>query len=74
MGHPLEPYIISYDYNLDDEAAIRSIGERIGISMSDEAPAHDIFYEKLYNHIVNHEPYGYQRFKRANSLPTNRFN
>ena len=70
LGHPLEPYIIAYDYNLDDDAAIRSIGERIGIDISFEAPAHDIFYEKLANHIINHEPYGYQRIKRANSLPT----
>nr|QBK91489.1 MAG: uncharacterized protein LCPAC302_01090 [Pithovirus LCPAC302] len=68
LGHPLEDYIIAFDNNLDNEAAIRSIGERIGISIPPDAYAHDVFYEKLFNHI-DQEEQGFQRIKRKN-IPT----
>ncbi len=70
LGHPLEQYIISFDQNMDNEAAIRSIGERIGISIPPDAYAHDVFFEKLLNHIELNEPYGYERFKREDTLST----
>jgi len=70
LGHPLEPYIISFDNNMDNEAAIRSIAERIGIYIPPNKTAHDIFYEKLYNHIKDYETHGYERIRRQNSLPT----
>ncbi len=69
-GHPLEPYIIAYDQNIDDDSAIRAIGERIGISIPPDVPAHDSFYEKLVDHIETNEPYGYQRVRRQNSSTT----
>ena len=72
LGHPLESYIISFDKNMDNDSAIRSIGERIGISIPSDVDAHDSFYEKLLDHIETNEPYGYQRVKRQNSLSTKR--
>jgi len=70
LGHPLEPYIIAYDQNIDDESAIRAIGERIGLSLPVNVPTHDGFYEKLAEHIETNEPYGYQRIRRHNSSTT----
>lgn len=70
LGHPLEPYIIAYDQNIDDESVIRAIGERIGLSIPTNVPAHDAFYEKLAEHIETNEPYGHQRARRHNSSTT----
>lgn len=70
LGHPLEPYIIAYDQNLDDDSTVRAIGERIGLGIPQGVAAHDVFYDKLSNHIQTNEPYGYQRIKRQNSSTT----
>ena len=70
LGHPLESYIIAFDQNIDDESAIRAIGERIGLSIPSNVPAHDSFYEKLSTHIETNEPYGYQRVRRQHSSTT----
>lgn len=49
--HPLEDYIIAFDQNMDDDSAIRAIGERIGIDIPNGVIAHDYFYNYLANHI-----------------------
>lgn len=70
LGHPLDKYIVAFDRYMDDESTVRAIGERIGISIPEEYPAHEVFYEKLANHIESNEPYGYQRPRRQNSSTT----
>lgn len=45
--HPLEKSIISYDQHMDNDSAVRSIGERIGIFIPMGVPAHDYFYDAI---------------------------
>ncbi len=60
LEHPLEKYILAYDSNMDNDSAIRSIGERIGIYIPDRQNSAEVFYIKLSDHILNHE-----RIKRS---------
>jgi hypothetical protein len=69
-GHPLEKYVIAFDQNMDSESTIRAIGERIGISIPPESPAHDVFFEKLLDYIRENEGHAPDRVKRQNSLST----
>jgi len=52
-GHSLEPYIIAFDENMDNEAAIKSIAERIGIDLPYGTNAHDSFYEGMAELLEN---------------------
>jgi len=48
MGHELEKYIIAYDQNIDDESALRSVAQRLGIDlMSDDIQS------ELYHELAN---------------------
>lgn len=48
MGHELEKYILAYDQNMDDEAALRSIGQRLGFYLTS-----DDIQSELYHELVN---------------------
>jgi len=49
--HPLEKYIKAYDLNLDNSNVLRSIGERIGIFVSEAEDVPEGLYLKLKEYI-----------------------
>ena len=67
QGHVLEDYIIAFDQNIDDNSATRAIAERIGIEIPKGEIAREYFYDRLVDHITNHEQ---NITKRENSLST----
>lgn len=65
--HILEDYIVAFDQNIDSNSTIRAIGDRIGIEIPHDAIAHEYLYDRLVDHIINHE---INVTKRENSLTT----
>ena len=57
--HWLEPTILAYDMNMDDDSVIRSIGERINVSLPEGSPTQDSFYDILLQMIEQEPPYRY---------------
>lgn len=49
--HPLERYIYAIDQNLDSSNVLRSIGERIGIFVSEAEDVPEGLYFKLYEYL-----------------------
>ena len=73
-NHPLEKYIYAIEYNLDDNSALRSIGERIGIFIPEKEDAASylpfqlkIFLENERNHsltekVIHLSPDEYEKY------------
>lgn len=55
--YSLEPTILAFDQNMEDESALRAIADRIGIILPEGPYAHDSFYEILSNMIERELPY-----------------
>ena len=55
--HPLEDYIYAIDYNLDSSNTLRSIGERIGIYVSDVENVQEGLYIKLEEYLQREKDY-----------------
>lgn len=52
-NHPLEKYIIAIDLNMEDDSALRSIGERIGIYIPDRENSIYYLYSLLKEYLLN---------------------
>lgn len=50
--HPLEKYILAIDNYLDDDIVLRSIADRIGISVPDREYAVYVLYDGLEKYLL----------------------